>query len=393
MEKLNEEIMSKILSHVPIEFVSRCKLVCRSWERLLSDRTGGLLFSIASRGQTIAKLYHADYYDLMNIDNPHRDEPNYSFETHATEIDHPPIDTIKEHNKMCMAVGSCNGLVCFFVPHNGLSDPVYVCNPISGEYVNLPRFNRKNCGYIVGGFGYLSSTNEYKVVRICYPTEKRMYPNSSSAGWIQVYTLGNNSNSGWRDVGEITNALWLPGVQANGALHFMDDMDRKIVTFDLESEEFWVLPPPPCFENSKNSSYQVRVLGGHLYVVHQHYGEHVDLWSFRHNENRHHYDRREKNYESWIWSKKFSVDWTSTECWSTYDFNQPFAITEKNEVLFWVNNWNLSCCDHQTDVFKRIVNMNEDRRLSIFQGIPYKSSHVFAERFRSTLKDTETKHK
>ncbi|XP_026459613.1 F-box protein At3g07870-like [Papaver somniferum] len=202
-------------------------------------------------------------------------------------------------------------------------------------------------GYIVSGFGYLTSTNEYKVVRICYPTEKLDYPQSSAAGWVekldypqssaagwvQVYTLGNNNNSGWRVVGEITATLWLSGVQANGALHFMDDVNWKIVTLDLESEEIGVLPSPPCFQKFKDPSFQVQVLGGHLYVVHQQSGEYVDIWLFQHNENRDHYERREKDFESWSWSKKFSIEWKHM---SIVDYYQPFAITEKNEFLFWI---------------------------------------------------------
>ncbi|XP_026440198.1 F-box protein At3g07870-like [Papaver somniferum] len=95
-------------------------------------------------------------------------------------------------------VDSCNGLICFSTSYFSelfvSKDPVCVCNPITGEELNLPRlmvdYQPIEICFKVGiasGFGYVPLINEYKVVRICYY--------GTEALEVQVYTLG--SGNGW----------------------------------------------------------------------------------------------------------------------------------------------------------------------------------------------------
>lgn len=76
----------------------------------------------------------------------------------------------------CSLVGSCNGLICL----HGLTDHitpdnydeasriVYVRNPITKKYVTLPKLpsGDEPVYFFVIGFGYVPTTNEYKVVRM-----------------------------------------------------------------------------------------------------------------------------------------------------------------------------------------------------------------------------------
>ncbi|XP_026460230.1 putative F-box protein At4g21240 [Papaver somniferum] len=132
---------------------------------------------------------------------------------------------------------SCNCLICFGVSYGdncSLFDAC-ICNPITKEYVALPKleegFTRN--GRVMSGFGYLSLSDEYKVIRIYNEPEK---PN---VGLVDVYTLG--SGRGWRNVGEFNREIVLfasrHGTFVNGAIYWIN-ANGVIVVFDLVDENF-----------------------------------------------------------------------------------------------------------------------------------------------------------
>ncbi|XP_026383666.1 F-box protein At3g07870-like [Papaver somniferum] len=176
------------------------------------------------------------------------------------------------------------------------------------EYVNLLEKNPdQDPPDYISGFGYLPSSNEYKIVRV--------YPE----GLIQVYTLG--SGSGWREKGEIKGDWKRPyyisnaGMLANGALHWLDYATMKIMAFDLAEEKFEEVQSPPCFlppgYDGKKHHFQLRVLGRFLRVIHLELDKAVDIWSLRKiNSNK--IDNREEqgSNQCWTWSKEFSILYT-----------------------------------------------------------------------------------
>ncbi|OVA07453.1 hypothetical protein BVC80_8779g9 [Macleaya cordata] len=272
----------------------------------------GLLFSIGldyDKCGSAVQLYYGGQYDheINNIDDDDDDDKHNDYSSYKTltKIDHPPIT---ERPLFDLMLGSCNGLVCFFVPHDGMDDPIYICNPITGEYVYLPRFT---CGKhasshhkLVGGFGYLHSTNEYKVVRTYYD-----YDEPSLVGHVQVYTLGDGN--GWRNKGDTTHFIGSSGVFANGYLHWIDIGAKKnIVAFDLAEEEFRLLPSPPCLLlRSRNLVYfSLQLLGGCLCVVCIDKGKCVDIWALKNKKKKKNssYDDEDN---SWSWSREFSIAW------------------------------------------------------------------------------------
>ncbi|XP_026405456.1 F-box protein At3g07870-like [Papaver somniferum] len=325
MESLHLDITNKILSHVHPDSVLSCKLVCKTWQALLSRFKVGLLIAISrleeKKDNNSVQLYYADY-DQLNKDN---DQFSYSA---LPKINHPPIDMVEDHSP-CM-VGSCNGLVCISIPgpdshcHN---DPTYICNPMTGEYVNLraldPKLGRQ-C-QIGSGFGYLSKTNEYKVVRIHYPLDFTK-PNWFTHGCVQVYTLGGSGGGEWRNVGNITHLFSFPGVAGNGVIYFIEDFENRLVIFDMADEVFRVPPiQPPCLvPRDLKCSYSVNVLGGYLYVIHENTCESVDLWSYKKNDDN-------GSETPWKWRKEFSIPWQGL---SDTDIYEPFSLTRNNQVLF-----------------------------------------------------------
>ncbi|OVA07464.1 F-box domain [Macleaya cordata] len=400
MESLPPDITLDILSRLPVESVLQCRLVCKTWRTVLrlsstffgdmhlgrqllqfddndqkyynnhpenggvvaaaAKKVGlGLLFSIGfSKGERLfARLYYyGDYDEIKNIDlQSYKKLPR---------INHHPM------TKSCLdaIVGSCNGLVCFLSkPHNRNGEPVYICNPITREYINLPRFHLAYSvkDRIVSGFGYHPSTNEYKVVRIYYP----FY---DSPGVVHVYTLGGGS--GWRYKGEITHKLCFTGVLVNGALHWLDNNEQlNIVAFDLADEEFSLLPSPPCL-SGQIAFFRLQVLGGCLCVVHKvQGGEPVDIWSLKKKKNRNSisYDVKEQEYHSWSWSREFTIARGDRDRNDTY---QPFALTKSNEILLWYKHCILSCYDPKTATLKKL--WHDDHSLVKCQAILHMNSFV-----------------
>ncbi|XP_026453602.1 F-box protein At3g07870-like [Papaver somniferum] len=135
-------------------------------------------------------------------------------------------------------IGSCNGLIFSgkYQYHKDL-DIIIICNPITGEYANISGFIKCNkdlyISQVVRGFGYVRTTNEYKVVRIYYRDEDE---DEDYMGRVQVYTLG--SGCGWRNKQTSCPRLndRMVGTCANGAIHW--NSNGSIHAFDLANEEF-----------------------------------------------------------------------------------------------------------------------------------------------------------
>ncbi|XP_026445587.1 F-box protein At3g07870-like [Papaver somniferum] len=256
MENLHADILSKLLSHIPRESVLSCKLVCKTWNTLLLGRKleVGILLCVASREERNLQLHYGYYDEIITLTDD--DHESFTYKT-VERIKHPVINK-REREVIDIMVGSCNGLVCFLVPHHRVVDPVYICNPISGEYINLPRIDSKK-GLIVSGFGYNRSVDRYKVIRIHYPN-RFGYGWPRSPGQVQIYTLVGG-DSGWRNLGDIKYSLAFNGTLLNGSLYWLDWNDQKIVSFDLADEEFRLLPTaPPCFICVKHAYYRLAVL-------------------------------------------------------------------------------------------------------------------------------------
>ncbi|OVA09341.1 hypothetical protein BVC80_7541g2 [Macleaya cordata] len=226
---------------------------------------------------------------------------------------------------------------------------------------------------IVCGFGYLPSTNEYKVVRIYYCSNEESF-----VGRVQVYTLG--SCTGWRDKGEITYSLICyrpcPAVLANGALHWLDD-EGKIVAFDLADEEFLLLPSPPCFllHNEDDYPFQLQVLGGQLCVVHCKNKVSVDVWSLKKKKkkekNGNYNIKGQKEYQFWSWINEFDID---SDLGARYPM--PFSLTKHGEVLFY-SHATLSRYDLKTATSKKLVDIKKYLPACFsFQAIPHSNSFV-----------------
>ncbi|XP_026398436.1 F-box protein At3g07870-like [Papaver somniferum] len=354
MEYLPSDVVVDILSRIPVESVLDCKLVSKRLLNLLSDRrdqfakmhhqrqllqltsTGdalssstGLLFSFEKYEEDErigVRLYYGNKYnDEMNI------HEKFSYKTlQKTTVS---CTAMRQSN---VIVGSYNGLICLVRYHHGMPDPIHICNPITGEYVNLPEYTLTEEEHFAAfGFGYvhLANSDQYKVVRIYYPDSENY-----DKGEVQVYTIG--IGSGWRAIGTTSYLLWLEncvGNYVNGSLHWI--VDKKIVAFNLADEEFGLIQSPPCYDSSHDCSTcfdMVLELRGNLCLCHQNNKERLlDIWALK------------KNAAEASWSRDFSIAYNSGwEGEGGSEFQaMPILITKKNEVLFVHQGSTLYCYD------------------------------------------------
>ncbi|XP_026435130.1 F-box protein At3g07870-like [Papaver somniferum] len=332
---------------------------------LLQSAKMGILFSIVLCEEGRASLCYRECDD-----NDPDKEHFYRTLVTKSKTDHPPINMPYRSCTKVM-VGSCNVLVCFSIPHHGIDDPIYICNPYTREYVNLPGITEKD-GLVVSGFGYHQVTNEYKVVRIY-----NKFLDQASAAQIEVYTLG--SSHGWRKIGKVAcQFLSSPGILVDGALHWLDRICRTITAFDLVDEEFKLILSPPCLNNSgKYSSYRLHEVGGHLCVVHKEPSDRVDIWLLKMTGRNKLCDssmNRHDSYDSsWSWCKEFSIAWQGLNKCEDYE---PFALLKNNNVLLWYNRAVLCCYDLEAKTFKKLMGDAAAGDLKYFQAIPHKNTIV-----------------
>ena len=152
------------------------------------------------------------------------------------------------HN--CNVVNSCNGLLCLSEPSR--NDPFAVCNPITGEFVGLPRtcHSWNENALIDCGLGFSPRTNRYKVIRIFSqwrPTDP-FFLRWHESTVAEVHTLGTGS---WRRIGKALysreNKLAFP-TYLNGHLHWLfknHNLPDSIVSFELDTKQFHSVPLPP----------------------------------------------------------------------------------------------------------------------------------------------------
>ncbi|OVA18909.1 F-box domain [Macleaya cordata] len=335
---LPEEIITDIISRLPVESILECRRVCKNFKTLLHHPFFAHLHLLRHSHSLLLDdddddlKYHSHSYTaaasfskvgfitLWTLEDnrchlywgEYDDKNNECYNT-LKKINHPSL-------KRSILVGSCNGLLCVGVERYRVSfDPDYICNPITREYVNLPKLTEKHGDdRIVSGFGYHPKTNEYKVVRIYYDADQ------PSVGQVQVYTLG--AGTGWRNKVEIKYRLRHSfverrGILANGALYWLFEKGLEVVSFDLADEEFRLLPSPPI-SGSLWSSVRLLGLGGLLGLAQlTNNGRYIQIWSLKNNkESSGNYDiMNQQEYQSWSWSLEFTSKFD--------DMYQPFSIT------------------------------------------------------------------
>ncbi|KAG5232053.1 F-box family protein [Salix suchowensis] len=249
MELLPREIAHDILSRLPITSLVQFKCVCRAWRALLQDP------QLVNLYLTFSTLVTDQPCLILHCDFPIRNNL-YFVDFAAHEEEKEKVKTIRAPFSSVMpefeVVGSCNGLLC--LSDSLYNDSLFIYNPFTGRYKELPKSFQYPDQEVVLGFGFNAKTKEYKVIRIVYYRNRHGgYPRSRRAIYslseVQVLTLGCPE---WRSLGKVSYRLRrASGALVNGRLHWIsrpcrNKPARRLVSFDLTDEQFREVPKPDC---------------------------------------------------------------------------------------------------------------------------------------------------
>ncbi|XP_026428357.1 F-box/kelch-repeat protein At3g06240-like [Papaver somniferum] len=232
MSTLPGDIMIDILTRLPVKSILRFKCVCKSWRQLFDDikfcqrhcvaqkKSNNPIKILACKGNV---LYSIDAYN--------------SILSGAVEIVDYPFYNKKKYNKKYEAalgiLGSCNGLVCI------RPQPNLICfwNPSSKQHkivhklqlVDENQQSQTPLSWCIYGFGYDPKTQDCKLVRF------ESFVDRTRGTQIKVYSLASNSwGTALHNVPYIIPCRSQPTpLYFNGALHWLTDDSKVLLSFDL----------------------------------------------------------------------------------------------------------------------------------------------------------------
>ncbi|KAL3729329.1 hypothetical protein ACJRO7_026438 [Eucalyptus globulus] len=260
--ELPTEIISNILSRLPVKTLLRIRSVSKGWRSIIDHRSfADLVLAQSLRCSDVTSLIAI----VGNIEPTHFGCRFFSLD-HQTgfavplgQLDQTIISTGQDWQ-------SVNGLICY-----DIGDLTYLCNISTREVRALPPAGPDFPVHLHRGMhsfsalGFDPVTRRYKVMKTWVSN------NLNHAGEVitanKILTLGTDS---WRKIG--SGPIDFPcggSVCINGSIHFLtlDLMSNKIiVAFDVETEKFRTLALP---DGAPNQVHKMKLIafGGCLTVL------------------------------------------------------------------------------------------------------------------------------
>lgn len=261
----DEDLSSEILSRLPVKFVIRCRCVCKAWRALISHPLFVNKYTSRHTKSKSSSRLLLPTFPLRSVD----------YEAPGVEVafrkHYYPASLPKP--KSCLEIyGSCHGLVCLAIDYHA----IILWNPSTGESNLLPeptlRPKHRDGNYY--GFGYDSTTQDYKIVRgdyVRFPEFKFEVFSLKTGSWRQHPLVTPTFELAAID--DIFGGLW-QGFLTNEALHWIDlsFADVAILVFSFSEEKFERMHPNIFGEGSYDSS-RIGIVGDCLAVYLENRGD------------------------------------------------------------------------------------------------------------------------
>lgn len=285
---LPSEVVIEILSRLPVRAVFICKCVCKSWLQFIETRE--FVKSHLAKSDPGLVIFQQDNWSYM-----------YKFLEFVDGIDFEDHDL--HYNPVAnfdlpyagWLYGSTDGLLfqCELSGSETNPDALFICNPITREYINLDspqEFAYTYLQVITYGFGSSVRSGEYKVVRVSHDrlfNQETLKWHVTSEAECHVYTLGT---AAWRrsaSCGLLEYLDHISGIFSNGSLHWVvrdSNIRIWISCFDLETESFTTFAPPRFLGDGGTIKFAELTLfarGDRLGLCHNTAYDIIFIWSMK----------------------------------------------------------------------------------------------------------------
>ncbi|KAK6158156.1 hypothetical protein DH2020_005470 [Rehmannia glutinosa] len=281
---LPPNILSEILSRLPIKSLFVCRSVCKTFLNLTSSNPHFNSLHFSNTAQNLIIQFGSSYLPtrLVHLVDSELDTA-FGFrlkinvkEKAMFQIPKFPAKYFKKYRLYIgdennfVLVNSCNGLLYF--AERSVCERSFICNPITNEYVTLLEYDVEKNLTMGLWFGFSPKENLYKVLRIFATVSgKPSQDGFKMEYWAQVHVVGSSS---WRDIEDRPLSEYLSwdkwSVFLNGTVCWLckyPETSKFIVFFDFHEEKFGEIAPSLDFgleQQMNKHGMSIGVLGGYL---------------------------------------------------------------------------------------------------------------------------------
>ncbi|KAK2423466.1 F-box/kelch-repeat protein [Trifolium repens] len=233
------DLIQEILSRLPVKFLLQLRCICKSWKSLISHP------KFVKKHLRISKTSQHTHHLLVGAINnlqelvlwdfpiPYASIPNIITQT---QIEFP-TGNLKCTDNLCLAVCSCDGILCFTTVSGGESAILW--NPSIRRFNILPPLKFSSFGRCFYSFGYDRFIDNYKVVAVSFYADFLK---------VNIHTMGADY---WRMNQDLpySNVIRQPGVIVNGSdqvlMYFKKFMELTLAVYDSKNDTLNI----PMFPN------------------------------------------------------------------------------------------------------------------------------------------------
>ena len=339
ISQLHSNIVTDILSRLPFNTLFSCRCVCKTWLHLLVD-------------PSFAQLYRARANPCVILQPRNKNRQQHLYAVHFDNRNYVRNSIVKFATKTHLGMGcnvklslldSCNGLILLGKMNRDQVklDQLYVCNPITGEFVIVRPGNNLKSSPVCPCLGFCPKTQVYKVVLL---SKKKHVAEVSNNMVTLVYTLGEKGNGLWKSVNvgdgpdgllnQPRNTTFL-----NGIIHWVvrsPNVPQFIYSFDVEDECFRLVPPPPEFVSPDRTTWSkweinLGALEGRLAIVER---DKDVYWCF------HIWVMKDYGVQA-SWTKTYTMDFMMGKLKPFFPISQILGLCRNGEILFTNHHRNL----------------------------------------------------